>query len=100
MKIVDKKRKGYGVYLNGKSQKKGQILCFYPGTIYLPFDPIFFTSIANQYIIKCVDGLYVDGKSIGLSGKVYKSIYRRENWPGAIQISDWSWMNRDKEQLM
>lgn len=88
------------MYLNGKSQKKGQILCFYPGTIYLPFDPIFFTSIANQYIIKCVDGLYVDGKSIGLSGKVYKSIYRRENWPGAIQISDWSWMNRDKGQLM
>ncbi|KAI9364072.1 hypothetical protein BD770DRAFT_379204 [Pilaira anomala] len=83
---------GNGVYLKGADQKKGQIVSFYPGTIYMPSEPILFVSIANQYILKCVDGLYVDGKRTGLSGKVYKSLYRRENWPGAIQISDWTWM--------
>ncbi|CAO3632027.1 unnamed protein product [Mucor hiemalis] len=90
---------GYGVYLKGRDQKRGQVLCFYPGTIYLPAEPILFVSLANQYILKCVDGLYVDGKRTGLSGKVYKSLYRRENWPGAIQISDWTWMNEKDETL-
>lgn len=86
---------GDGVYLNGAKQTKGQIVCFYPGTMYLPAEPILFVSLGNQYILKCVDGLYVDGKVSGLSGKVYKSLFKRENWPGAIQISDWTWLKRD-----
>lgn len=65
----------------------------------MPSEPILFVSIANQYILKCVDGIYVDGKSKGLSKRVYKSIYKRENWPGAIQISDWTWMNDNDMEL-
>ncbi|KAG1177087.1 hypothetical protein G6F70_003198 [Rhizopus microsporus] len=87
---------GLGVYLSGQRQTRGQIVCFYPGTIYLPSDPILFVSIANEYILKCVDGLYVDGKSTGLSGRIYRSVYKRENWPGAIEISDCSWMNQSR----
>lgn len=89
-------RIGLGVYLSGQRQTRGQIVCFYPGTIYLPSDPILFVSIANEYILKCVDGLYVDGKSTGLSGRIYRSVYKRENWPGAIEISDCSWMNQSR----
>jgi hypothetical protein len=66
----------------------------------MPAEPIFFASIANQYILKCVDGIYVDGKPTGLSGQVYNSLYKRENWPGAIQISDWTWLNKDDTQLV
>jgi hypothetical protein len=65
----------------------------------MPSEPILFVSIANQYILKCIDGLYIDGKRSGLSGRVYKSLYKRENWPGAIQISDWTWMN-DKDDTL
>ncbi|KAI8993137.1 hypothetical protein BDB01DRAFT_775263 [Pilobolus umbonatus] len=83
---------GNGIYLHGNHQKKGDIICFYPGTIYLPSEPILFVSINNQYILRCVDGICIDGKSTGLSGRVYKSLYYRENWPGAIQISDLTWM--------
>ncbi|GAN11238.1 hypothetical protein MAM1_0512c10797 [Mucor ambiguus] len=90
---------GLGVYLHGSTQKKGSIVCFYPGTLYMPSEPILFVSIANQYILKCVDGIYVDGKPKGLSKRVYKSLYRRENWPGAIQISDWTWMSKDDRKL-
>ncbi|KAI7879555.1 uncharacterized protein EV154DRAFT_524483 [Mucor mucedo] len=86
---------GNGVYFQGQKQRKGTIICFYPGTIYMPAEPILFVSLGNQYILKCVDGLYVDGKPTGLSGKVYRSLYKRENWPGAIQISDWTWLNTD-----
>lgn len=91
--------KGLGVYLHGSTQKKGSIVCFYPGTLYMPSEPILFVSIANQYILKCVDGIYVDGKPKGLSKRVYRSLYRRENWPGAIQISDWTWMSEDDGEL-
>ena len=78
----------------GQDQKPGQVVCFYPGTIYMPAEPILFVSLANQYILKCVDGLYVDGKANGLSGQVYQSLYKRENWPGAVQISDMTWMKQ------
>lgn len=90
---------GLGAYLHGSTQKKGSIVCFYPGTLYMPSEPILFVSISNQYILKCVDGIYVDGKPRGLSKRVYKSLFRRENWPGAIQISDWTWMNEDDTKL-
>ncbi|KAL9544163.1 hypothetical protein PS6_008895 [Mucor atramentarius] len=91
--------KGTGAYLYGSTQKKGSIVCFYPGTLYMPSEPILFVSIANQYILKCVDGIFVDGKPEGLSKRVYKSLYRRENWPGAIQISDWTWMSKEDSKL-
>ncbi|KAI8375742.1 hypothetical protein EDC96DRAFT_571827 [Choanephora cucurbitarum] len=85
---------GLGVFLKGTTQPRGTIVGFYPGTIYLPAEPVLFVSLSNQYILKCVDGLYVDGKPSGLSGRVYQSLYKRENWPGAIQISDMTWMDR------
>lgn len=90
---------GLGVFLNGSRQKRGSILCFYPGTLYLPSDPILLVSLSNQYILKCFDGIYVDGKSTGLSRRIYQSIYKRENWPGAIQISDETWLETQDNQL-
>ncbi|KAI9469953.1 MAG: hypothetical protein EXX96DRAFT_588164 [Benjaminiella poitrasii] len=84
---------GLGVYLSGQDQRKGTIVSFYPGLIYMPYEPILLASIANQYILKCVDGVFVDGKPTGLSRRIYQSIYKRENWPGAIQISDETWLN-------
>lgn len=33
--------------------------------MYLPFEPLLFVSIANSYILKCLDGIFVDGKNTG-----------------------------------
>ncbi|CAO3588071.1 unnamed protein product [Absidia cylindrospora] len=82
---------GTGVFLKG-SCKLGQVVCLYPGTVYLPSEPLLFASLANQYILKCYDGTYIDGKLAGLSGYIHRSLYHRENWPGATQISDMTWM--------
>ncbi|KAI9009383.1 hypothetical protein CLU79DRAFT_774893 [Phycomyces nitens] len=82
---------GLGVFMKGEC-KAGDIVCLYPGTVYLPFEPLLFVSISNRYILKCYDGIFVDGKTRGLSGKVFNSLYHRENWPGAIQTSDKTWM--------
>ncbi|KAJ8664162.1 hypothetical protein O0I10_000441 [Lichtheimia ornata] len=82
---------GQGVFLRGQCDA-GQVVCLYPGTVYQPFEPLLFVSIANSYILKCFDGIFVDGKKTGLSGSVYRSLYHKENWPGAIQTSDATWM--------
>lgn len=65
----------------------------------MPSEPVLFVSLANQYILKCVDRIYIDGKSTGLSAYVHRSLYQRENWPGAIQISDWTWLSKDDTKL-
>ncbi|KAL1933076.1 hypothetical protein VTP01DRAFT_8754 [Rhizomucor pusillus] len=83
---------GHGVFLNGRC-KPGQVVSFYPGTVYLPSEPILLVSIANSYILKCIDGIFIDGKATGLSARIYRSLYYRENWPGAIQTSDATWMS-------
>lgn len=43
-------------------------MCLYPGTVYQPFEPLLFVSIANSYILKCFDGIFVDGKKTGKKG--------------------------------
>ncbi|KAG2190538.1 hypothetical protein INT46_001674 [Mucor plumbeus] len=35
----------YCAYLHGSTQKKGSIVCFYPGTLYMPSEPILFILI-------------------------------------------------------
>ncbi|CDS11686.1 hypothetical protein LRAMOSA03949 [Lichtheimia ramosa] len=55
---------GQGVFLRGQCHA-GQVVCLYPGTVYMPFEPLLFVSIANSYILKCLDGIFVDGKNTG-----------------------------------
>ncbi|RUS24085.1 hypothetical protein BC938DRAFT_474150 [Jimgerdemannia flammicorona] len=63
------------------------------GTIYHPGEPIFLMSLRNSYILRCYDGVFLDGKSIGLSRHIYNSLYLRDNYPGTIETSDRSWMS-------
>lgn len=84
---------GLGVYVTQGSISKGQLVALYPGAIYEPFQPILFQSIGNQYILRCADGINIDGNNRGLSKIVYKSLYGRERW-GHIPICDVSWLDR------
>ena len=42
------------------------------GTVYLPFGSILLQSINNEFILHCIDGVYIDGKRWGLSKIIYK----------------------------
>jgi hypothetical protein len=69
------------------------IVAIYPGTIYYPGDPIFFVSLWNHYIIRCNNGVFIDGKPNGLSSFIFRSLYRRYFFPGAkYPPCDISWM--------
>jgi hypothetical protein len=35
------------------------------GTVYMPSEPMLFVSLRNRYILKCLDGVFIDGKTTG-----------------------------------
>ncbi|KAF8936741.1 hypothetical protein EDD21DRAFT_108389 [Dissophora ornata] len=72
--------------------KPGSVVAMYPGTLYRPGEAIFFNSINNRYILKCNDGIYVDGKAKGMSGSIFRSINGRDNYPGITATADTTWM--------
>lgn len=69
---------GCGVFFTGNDLPKGQVVALYPGTVYLPYEAIFFQSIYNRYIFKCADGVLIDGNNRGLSKTIYKSCEGRD----------------------
>ncbi|KAG0301391.1 hypothetical protein BGZ98_008401 [Dissophora globulifera] len=92
---------GLGVFLRnnsrsgvdgGQTTESGSVVAMYPGTLYQPGEAIFFNSINNRYILKCNDGIYVDGKANGLSGSIFRSVNGRDNYPGITASADTTWM--------
>ncbi|XP_076800428.1 SET domain-containing protein 9-like [Clavelina lepadiformis] len=82
---------GNGVFVSSGSVKKGQVVAIYPGTVYLPSDFIFFQSLANQFIFRCKDHHYIDGKRSGLSKSIFKSCAGRDK-VGYHNTCDCSWL--------
>lgn len=63
---------GSGVKVTDGMIPAGHLAALYPGTIYRPDEPLFFQSIGNPFILKCVDGVYVDGNHRNISKYIYK----------------------------
>ncbi|KAF9918562.1 SET domain-containing protein 9 [Lobosporangium transversale] len=89
---------GLGVFLYSKCPDRrrtiaaGTVVAMYPGVLFEPGEATFFNSIHNRYILKCNDGIYVDGKAKGLSGSIFRSVNGRDNFPGTISTADTTWM--------
>ncbi|XP_066912434.1 SET domain-containing protein 9-like [Clytia hemisphaerica] len=90
---------GLGVYVKSGTVPKYGIASMYPGTIYYPMEPIFFQSIKNPYILKCVDGIMVDGNHQGISKKVFRSCSLRDHL-GVYPSCDTSWLNAREKQTI
>lgn len=80
-----------GVIVTRGVVSAGDIVGYYPGTVYNPGDSIFIQSIYNSYIFQCADGIFIDGKHNGISGKFYKSCSER-NRLGLHMTCDQSWL--------
>ncbi|KAM6392166.1 SET domain-containing protein 9 isoform 2-T2 [Rhynochetos jubatus] len=61
------------------------------GTVYRKHEPIFFQSLGNPFIFRCIDGVLIDGNDKGLSRSVYRSCSRRDQL-GPFHMSDESWL--------
>ncbi|KAI8773737.1 SET domain-containing protein 9-like isoform X1 [Biomphalaria glabrata] len=83
---------GQGVKVTSGTVQPGCITSLYPGLIYEPYEHIFFQSLGNQFILRCADGLLIDGNDKGLSKSLYKSCRGRDSfWP--LPACDDSWLN-------
>ncbi|NWU91664.1 SETD9 protein, partial [Upupa epops] len=82
---------GTGVYVTKGFVPKGTVVSMYPGTVYRKHEPIFFQSLGNPFIFRCIDGVLIDGNDKGISRSVYRSCSRRDQL-GPFQMSDESWL--------
>ncbi|XP_043544999.1 SET domain-containing protein 9 [Chiloscyllium plagiosum] len=82
---------GRGVFVTTGRVPKGAIVCMYPGTIYQQYEPIFFQSMGNPFIFRCIDGVLIDGNDKGISKVIYKSCCGRDRL-GPYKTNDVSWL--------
>lgn len=85
---------GTGVFVTKGWVPKGAIVAMYPGTVYQPYDPIFFQSIRNPFVFRCIDGILIDGNDKGISKMVFRSCSGRDR-VGFFTVSDVSWLTND-----
>ncbi|KDR10407.1 SET domain-containing protein 9-like isoform X2 [Zootermopsis nevadensis] len=82
---------GVGVTVARGSVERGSLVALYPGTLYHPHEPILLPSIGNAFVLRCVDGIHVDGSDRRISKMIYKSCVRRDSvWPH--QAGDLTWL--------
>ncbi|XP_073933580.1 SET domain-containing protein 9 isoform X2 [Castor canadensis] len=64
------------------------------GTVYQKYEPIFFQSIGNPFIFRCLDGVLIDGNDKGISKVVYRSCNGRDRL-GPLSMSDSTWLTSE-----
>ncbi|XP_061474306.1 SET domain-containing protein 9 [Rhineura floridana] len=82
---------GIGVFVTKGFVPKGTVVSMYPGTVYEKYEPIFFQSIGNSFIFRCIDGVLIDGNDKGISKAIYKSCSKRDQI-GPFKMSDVFWL--------
>ncbi|KAM9679857.1 SET domain-containing protein 9 isoform 2-T2 [Dama dama] len=63
-------------------------------TVYQKYEPIFFQSIGNPFIFRCLDGVLIDGNDKGISKVVYRSCHGRDRL-GPLKMSDSTWLTSE-----
>uniref|UniRef100_A0A8D0HEF5 SET domain containing 9 n=1 Tax=Sphenodon punctatus TaxID=8508 RepID=A0A8D0HEF5_SPHPU len=82
---------GMGIFVTKGCVPEGAVVSMYPGTVYQKYEPVFFQSIGNPFIFRCIDGVLIDGNDKGLSKVVYTSCSKRDQL-GPLKMSDISWL--------
>ncbi|XP_042309369.1 SET domain-containing protein 9 isoform X2 [Sceloporus undulatus] len=82
---------GTGVFVTKGFIPKGTVVSMYPGTVYEKYEPIFFQSIGNSFIFRCIDGVLIDGNDKGISKAIYRSCSKRDQL-GPLKMSDAFWL--------
>ncbi|PVD22767.1 hypothetical protein C0Q70_16023 [Pomacea canaliculata] len=82
---------GTGVIVTAGFIPAGTVTSLYPGLLYQPHEPIFFQSLGNPFIFRCIDGLLIDGNDKGISRLLYKSCHGRDRL-GPFSLCDASWL--------
>ncbi|XP_046561407.1 SET domain-containing protein 9-like [Haliotis rubra] len=82
---------GRGVFVTRGTVPAKTIVSMYPGAVYEQYEPIFFQSLGNSFIFRCIDGVLIDGNDKNLSKLIYKSCQGRDRM-GPFLSCDSSWL--------
>ncbi|KAJ8260757.1 hypothetical protein COCON_G00164800 [Conger conger] len=82
---------GTGVFVTMGMVPKGTTVAMYPGTVYQTHEPVFFQSLRNPFVFRCIDGVLIDGNDKGISKTVYRSCSGRDRL-GPFRLSDITWL--------
>ncbi|KAM6293883.1 LOW QUALITY PROTEIN: SET domain-containing protein 9-like [Aegotheles albertisi] len=82
---------GTGVFVTKGFVPKGMVVSMYHNTVYRKHEPIFFQSLGNPFIFRCIDDILIDRNDKGLSRSVCRSCSRRDQL-GPFQKSNVSWL--------
>lgn len=82
---------GLGVVVTSGCIERGTLVALYPGTLYEPGEPILLPSIGNSFVLRCVDGIHVDGNDKRISKIIYKSCVGRDSFR-SFQAADLTWL--------
>lgn len=85
---------GTGVIMSSGSAERGDFIAFYPGTLYRRFEPLLLPSLGNSFILRCMDGVHIDGNDRFLSKTIYRSCVLRDSF-GRYQAADLSWTTQN-----
>jgi hypothetical protein len=71
-----------------------KMVALYPGTVYQAGDPLFLASLCNHYVLRTFDGMYVDGKSNGLSRSIFNSLVLKHAQGACLSdVADVGWIH-------
>ncbi|KAJ8395608.1 hypothetical protein AAFF_G00030890 [Aldrovandia affinis] len=87
---------GTGVFVAMGMVPKGTTVAMYPGTVYQRYEPVFFQSICNPFLFRCIDGILIDGNDKGLSKIVHRSCSGRDRL-GPFRLNDITWLTANPE---
>ena len=54
--------------------------------VYQPGEPLLLQSLGNTFVLRCIDGLYIDGNDRLVSAAIYRSVY-------ALILSSAGWLH-------
>ncbi|KAI8509921.1 SET domain-containing protein 9 [Branchiostoma belcheri] len=84
---------GRGVFVTKGTVPAKTVVSMYPGTMYYPFEPILLQSIANPFVFRCIDGVFIDGNDCRISKMIYRSCAGRDRI-GPYLTCDRSWLTQ------
>ncbi|XP_019642137.1 PREDICTED: SET domain-containing protein 9-like [Branchiostoma belcheri] len=84
---------GRGVFVTRGTVPAKTVVSMYPGTMYYPFEPILLQSIANPFVFRCIDGVFIDGNDCRISKMIYRSCAGRDRI-GPYLTCDRSWLTQ------
>ncbi|KAJ6641895.1 SET domain-containing protein 9 [Pseudolycoriella hygida] len=91
---------GLGVFVIDGTVNAGSIVGLYPGTVYMPNEPLFFPSLGNTFIFRCSDNVHVDGNDRWISKSIFRSCAVRDQFNFDVPCCDSTWMTQYPQNLL